>query len=69
MTNRRVTSKASLVYSGRGSRVRRALYEQDLDLARRQSPAEKLKTALELSELCFKLKRAIQTAGSGHGKS
>ena len=67
--SRRVASIASPASSRRRSLIRRAMYQDDLAWARRQTPAEKLKTALELSELCFRLKRAVQAAGSGHGKS
>jgi hypothetical protein len=32
---------------------------EERDLARRQTPAEKLKTALDLSALCAKLQKAV----------
>ena len=67
--SRRVASIASPVSSHRRSLIRRASHQDDLARARRQTPAEKLKTALELSELCLRLKKAVQASGSGHGKS
>jgi len=69
MTKRRLTSKAFSVLSPRCSQIRWALYQEDLARARQQTPSEKLKIALQLSELCFKLKKAIQAAGNRHGKS
>jgi hypothetical protein len=69
MMKRRSTSTIILSSSRCRSRVRQALYDEDLARARQQTPAEKLKIALELSEVCFKLRKAIQTAGKRHAKS
>ena len=62
MTKRRLTSKASSALFPRRSRVRQALYDEDLARARQQTPGEKLKIALQLSDLCLKLKKAVQTS-------
>lgn len=40
------------------SKIREELYNEDLIRASKQTPEEKLKEALELSELCLELKKA-----------
>jgi len=40
------------------SKIREELYNEDLKKAASFSPQEKLKQALELSELCLELKKA-----------
>ena len=70
MSHHRLASKKIFsVFSRSRSVIRQALYQEDLARARRQTSGEKLKIALELSELCLKLRRAIQTAEHKHGKS
>jgi hypothetical protein len=41
------------------SKLRDDLRAEERDLARQQTPAEKLKAALELSALCAKLQKAV----------
>lgn len=64
MTRRRIS-----VTSSHRSPIRQALYLADLARARLQTPEERLKLALELSDLCLKLKSAAQTTGREYGKA
>lgn len=46
------------------SKIREELYKEDLKIAACLPPQEKLKQALELSQLCLELKKAVEEHAS-----